>query len=72
MGIPLEEAMAGLDTDYTSEPCTCVSDDDDSDDGGEDLDDGPSADIARRRKKAGLGARAKMRPPGHCAGVEKP
>ena len=49
--------MAALDTDYASEAYTCNSDDDSSH---EDLDDDLSSEMAKRRKKAGLGVMAKM------------
>lgn len=52
--------MAALDTDYASEAYTCVSDDESSQEGGEDQEDGLNAEMARRREKAGLGVAAKM------------
>ena len=52
--------MAVLDTDFVSEGRTCVSDDESSDEGDEDVDGGIGANIAKRRAQAGLGEAAKM------------
>lgn len=52
--------MAVLDTDFASETYTCMSDNEDPQEGGEDQDDGLNAEMARRREKAGLGLTAKM------------
>jgi hypothetical protein len=52
--------MAALDTDFASETYTCMSDDEDQQEGGEGQDNGLNADMARRREKAGLGLTAKM------------
>ena len=60
MGIPLDEAIVALDTDYASEAYTCSSDDETSPEPGEDQDDGHGRWKATRREKAGLGATAKM------------
>jgi len=59
MNIPLDEAMAALDTDYASEACTCEPDDENQQEG-ENLDDGLRVDMAKRRQKAGVGETAKM------------
>ena len=54
MDIPLDEAMATLDTDYASFACTCEPDDENLQEG-ENLDDGLHMDLAKRRQKAGVG-----------------
>jgi hypothetical protein len=60
MGIPLNEAMAALDTDYASEAYTCSDDDETSPEPGEDQTNRGSGWMAMRRDKAGLGETAKM------------
>jgi len=52
--------MAALDTDYASEPCTCGSDDDSSQEAGDTPSNGLGMNLAARQEKAGLGEVAKM------------
>src|SRR5947208_16458990 len=60
MKIPVEEALAALDTDYASEGCTC-SDADNSQEEGENLvDDDLHIEIERRREGAGFPSTARM------------
>ena len=47
--ILLDEAMAMLDMDFTSEGCTCVSDDKSSDEEDEDVDGGIGGKITKRQ-----------------------
>jgi hypothetical protein len=60
MGIPLDEAMAALDTDYASEAYTCASDDETSRELGDNQDERCNGEMAARREKSGLGVTAKM------------
>ena len=50
--------MAVLDTDYTSEGCTCGEDESSEED--DDIDDGLGVGMAERQEQAGLGEAAKM------------